>query len=82
MPKASIFLELEKGDFLGRAYSKAFEPWQWVVGTGNYVDELESLAVKNSAPVKEIFQVTRRLLMIAIVVAILLLIVIALLIVS
>lgn len=68
--------------FPKRAYSKAFEPWQWVVGTGNYVDELESLAVKNNAPVKEIFQVTRRLSMIAIVVAILLLIVIALLIVS
>ena len=37
-----------------RAYSKAFEPWQWVIGTGNYVDELENLAVENNAPVKKI----------------------------
>ena len=40
--------------FPKRAYSKSFEPWEWVVGTGNYVDELENLAVENNAPVKDI----------------------------
>ncbi|MEY8390714.1 methyl-accepting chemotaxis protein [Lachnospiraceae bacterium] len=65
-----------------RAYSKAFEPWQWVVGTGNYVDELENLAVENSAPVKNIFQRLRVFSVASIVVAIILLIVIALLIVT
>ena len=65
-----------------RAYSKAFEPWEWVIGTGNYVDELEHLAVENNAPVKSIFQTTRSLSMISIAVAIVLLIVIAMLIVT
>lgn len=65
-----------------RAYSKAFEPWQWVVGTGNYVDELELLAVDNSAPVKKIFQAIRVISMGSIATAILILIVIALFIVS
>lgn len=65
-----------------RAYSKAFEPWQWVVGTGNYVDELESLAVENNAPIKNIFQSTRRLSIVSITAAVLLLAVIAVLIVT
>lgn len=65
-----------------RAYSKAFESWQWVVGTGNYVDELEDLAVDNNAPIKNIFQTTRKWFFISITVAVLLLIAIALLIVT
>lgn len=65
-----------------RAYSKAFEPWQWVIGTGNYVDELETLAVENNAPVKNIFQTVRSLSIAAIIIAVLLLIGIALLIVT
>lgn len=65
-----------------RAYSKAFEPWQWVVGTGNYVDELEERAVANNKDVKNIFQRTRKLSVSSIVIAILLLVVIALLIVT
>lgn len=65
-----------------RAYSKAFEPWQWVIGTGNYVDELEERAVKNNEDVKKIFQQTRKLSVGSIVIAILLLMVIALLIVT
>lgn len=65
-----------------RAYSKAFEPWEWVIGTGNYVDELEVLAVENNADVKAIFQKIRTLSVGSIVVAILLLMVIAFLIVT
>lgn len=65
-----------------RAYSKAFEPWQWVVGTGNYVDELEDLAVENNTSIRNIFQSTRKLSIISIIVSILLLIIIALLIVT
>lgn len=65
-----------------RAYSKSFEPWEWVIGTGNYVDELESLAVENNAPVKKIFQTTRTLSMASIAASVVILIVIALLIVT
>lgn len=25
-----------------RGYTKLFEPWQWVIGTGNYVDDIEA----------------------------------------
>lgn len=65
-----------------RAYSKAFEPWQWVVGTGNYVDELETLAVENNAPVQNIFQTARILSVVSIALAIILLMGIAFLIVT
>ena len=65
-----------------RAYSKAFEPWQWVIGTGNYVDELENLAVENNAPVRKIFQTTKSVSVASIIVSILLLFIIALLIVT
>ncbi len=65
-----------------RAYSKSFEPWEWVVGTGNYVDELESLAVENNTPVKNIFQKAKILSVTSIIAAVLLLIIIALLIVT
>lgn len=65
-----------------RAYSKAFEPWQWVVGTGNYVDELEQIAVTDSEPIREIFERTKRFSIGSIAVAVLLLIVIAFLIVT
>ncbi len=65
-----------------RAYSKAFEPWQWVVGTGNYIDELEEMSVSNNEAVKTIFDHTKRLSILSITVSILLLIVIALLIVT
>lgn len=26
-----------------RAYSLAFDPWEWVIGTGNYVDDIQSV---------------------------------------
>lgn len=68
--------------FPKRAYSKSFEPWEWVVGTGNYVDEIENLAVENNAPVKNIFQKTKIISVTSILAAVLLLIVIALLIVT
>ncbi len=65
-----------------RAYSKAFEPWEWVVGTGNYVDELENLAVENNKAIQSIFQSTRKLSIASMVVAVLLLCVLAFLIVT
>lgn len=65
-----------------RAYSKAFEPWRWVVGTGNYVDELENIAVENNQSIKNIFERTRNLSVLSIVVAVVIVIVIALLIVT
>lgn len=65
-----------------RGYSKAFEPWQWIVGTGNYVDELESMAVENNSSVKTIFKKSQQQSTISIIAVTLLLIVIALLIVT
>lgn len=65
-----------------RAYSKAFEPWQWVVGTGNYVDDLEDLALDNNMAIKNIFLSTKTLSILSIVTAILLLSLISLLIVT
>lgn len=64
-----------------RAYSKAFEPWQWVIGTGNYVDVLEEHAVQSNEPIKKIFDKTRKISVVAIIIAILLQIAMALLIV-
>ena len=69
-------------DSLKRAYSKAFEPWQWVIGTGNYTDDLEDHAVKNNEDVKKIFTRTRRLSMMSMAISILLMTAIALLIVT
>ncbi len=68
--------------FPKRAYSKAFEPWGWVVGTGNYVDELEEVAVENSVPVKKIFQAVKKISVASIVVSILILMIIAFFIVA
>lgn len=68
--------------FPKRAYSKAFEPWQWIVGTGNYVDELEDHAVQSNEDVRQIFDRTRTLSLASMTVSILLMIVIALLIVT
>lgn len=68
--------------FPKRAYSKSFEPYQWVVGTGNYVDELEQLAVDKNAAQKEAFERTSKLAIIALVVSVVLLIISALLLVK
>lgn len=64
-----------------RAYSKSFEPYQWVVGTGNYVDELEQLAIEDSAEQKSIFQRTKIIVMASVVVVMVVLVAVALLIV-
>lgn len=56
-----------------RGYSKAFEPYQWVVGTGNYVDELEELAVQKNATQKEMFQQTKVLVITVVIVIIIIL---------
>ncbi|OEF98080.1 hypothetical protein BHF71_03410 [Vulcanibacillus modesticaldus] len=41
----------KEGTFKKRGYAKLFEPWGWVPGTGNYVDditkEIDKLAAKN-----------------------------------
>ena len=67
--------------FPKRAYSKSFEPYQWVVGTGNYVDELEQLAVDKNAAQKAAFEQTVMLAIAVLGVAVVLLIITALLIV-
>ncbi len=68
--------------YLKRAYSKAFAPWQWVVGTGSYIDELEEHAVQSNADIKQLFSRTRQLGTMSMAVSLLLMIVIALLIVT
>lgn len=35
-----------------RGYSKAFEPYRWVVGTGNYVDDIEKINEEQRAMVE------------------------------
>lgn len=51
--------EGETHSSLKRGYSKAFEPWQWVIGTGNYVDELEKLAISKNDEQKQTYNRTR-----------------------
>ena len=51
--------EGETHSSLKRSYSKAFEPWQWVIGTGNYVDELEKLAISKNDEQKQTYNRTR-----------------------
>lgn len=60
-----------------RAYSKAFEPYQWVVGTGNYVDELEELALNKNATQKEMYEKTKIIVIVAETVMVFIMIVIA-----
>ncbi|WP_075720479.1 methyl-accepting chemotaxis protein [Roseburia sp. 499] len=51
-----------------RAYSKSFEPYQWVIGTGNYIDELEEIVAENNAAQEAMFQQTKVIVIIAVVV--------------
>lgn len=43
-----------------RAYSKAFTPYQWVIGTGNYTDDLITIALENTAHQKENYESTQK----------------------
>lgn len=65
-----------------RAYSLAFEPYQWVIGTGNYVDELEALAVENNAAQKAMFEQTKIIVCVSEVVIMIILILLAVMIVK
>lgn len=67
--------------FPKRAYSKSFEPYKWVIGTGNYVDELEQLAVENNASQKAMFQRTKVTVIISLVAIMVILVAVALVIV-
>lgn len=42
-----------------RAYSLAFEPYQWVIGTGNYIDELEVIALEKTQIQKDNYEKSR-----------------------
>lgn len=56
-----------------RAYSKSFEPYQWVVGTGNYVDELEEIVAENNEVQNAMFQRAKIIVIIAMFVSIIIL---------
>ena len=60
-----------------RAYSKAFEPWNWVIGTGNYVDELEELAISNNAAQKANFYRTAVIVLLLVVLCLIIFAIIA-----
>lgn len=47
-----------------RAYSKAFEPYKWVIGTGNYTDDLEELAIEKTAAQKANYLKTQKIVFI------------------
>lgn len=36
-----------------RSYSKAFEPFQWVIGTGNYIDYIDTTVAEETAVIKK-----------------------------
>lgn len=38
---------------LKRAYSLEFKPWGWIVGTGSYIDDIESTIRKNEEALRE-----------------------------
>lgn len=56
-----------------RAYSKSFEPYQWVIGTGNYVDELEEIVAENNEVQNAMFQRAKMIVIIAMLVSIIIL---------
>lgn len=37
-----------------RAYSKAFEPFNWVIGTGNYIDDIDNQVAQKHIQLKDI----------------------------
>lgn len=39
-----------------RAYSKLFEPWNWVVSTGNYIDDIDATVQIKEAQLEQEFQ--------------------------
>ncbi|MDK2867833.1 MAG: methyl-accepting chemotaxis protein [Clostridiales bacterium] len=39
-----------------RAYSQYYEPWQWIVSTGNYVDDIDALVASRETALKQQFQ--------------------------
>lgn len=36
-----------------RAYALEFQPWQWVIGTGNYIDEIDKAVAQRQAAVDQ-----------------------------
>lgn len=56
-----------------RAYSKAFEPYKWVVGTGNYTDDLEKLAIEKTASQKENYLKTQKIVFIILIITLIIL---------
>ncbi len=47
-PKKGTTIPLPK-----RGYSKSFEPYQWVIGTGNYVDDIDNIVSKQAEEIRE-----------------------------
>ena len=52
-----------------RSYSNAFEPWKWVVGTGNYIDDLDNYIAKAEKNTNDILSENVRLLVGVLIVA-------------
>ncbi|MFW5668318.1 MAG: methyl-accepting chemotaxis protein [Acetivibrio ethanolgignens] len=54
-----------------RAYSKAFEPYEWVIGTGNYIDELEVIAQEKTQNQKDAYLRNRQIVITVLILAVL-----------
>ncbi|WMJ87548.1 methyl-accepting chemotaxis protein [Anaerocolumna sp. MB42-C2] len=39
-----------------RAYSKLFEPWNWIVSTGNYIDDIDQTVAEQELKLKDKFR--------------------------
>lgn len=53
------FSKLEGGDVLPkRSYTLLFKPFGWVVGTGNYVDDIDKIVAEKKAEQKELIRNT------------------------
>lgn len=50
--KDNITKENLKEDMLKRGYVAEYKPFDWMIGTGNYVDELEATIAKNKQNIK------------------------------
>lgn len=52
-----------------RAYTKAYEPFQWVIGTGNYTDFIQKdIDAKNASMTKTVNQITYLILIIVLII--------------
>lgn len=60
-----------------RAYSMLFEPYNWIVSTGNYVDDMDAEILLRTAEIQERFRLVRMFVIVVVAVCVLLSVVLA-----